>query len=170
MERKYFVERSGTLKDLLVRHSFSFLSDDAFANLVDELVERHGFVEYFLFPDPAGMLFFDADGRPTLMVVETKVGLTSQLEVAQDYNAPEALQAALRDEKVVPFFWKSGGMYTEVSLDWEQYCKPAKVCSGREDYYWALFDLPARFLNQPIYPYNDFLRDCETGAAKGAGF
>jgi hypothetical protein len=79
--------------------------------------------------------------------------------VAQDYSAPEALQAALRDEKIVPFFWKSGGMYTEVSLDWEQYCKPAQVCSGREDYYWALFDLPEKFLNQPVYPYKNFLRD-----------
>ena len=50
------------------------------------------------------------------MVIETKVGLTSHLETAQDYSAPVELQVALRDEKVVPFFWKSGGMYTEKSV------------------------------------------------------
>jgi CheY-like chemotaxis protein len=159
LEREYFVEKSGALKDLLARHSFSFLSDDTFAKLVNDLTAQYGFVEQFLFPDPAGILFLGADGKPTLMVVETLVGLTSHLEAAQDYGAPASLQAALREEKVVPFFWNSGGMYTEASVDWERYCLPARVCSGREDYYWALFDLPARFLNKPVYPYNKFLLD-----------
>jgi len=159
LQREYFVERSGTLKDLLVKHSFSFLSDEVFAELVHSLARQYGFVEHFLFPDPAGMLFFDADGNSKLMVIETKVGLTSHLETAQDYSAPVELQVALRDEKVVPFFWKSGGMYTEKSIDWQQYCLPAQVCTGRENYFWALFDLPQKFLNDPIYPYRKFMLD-----------
>lgn len=159
LEREYFVEKSGTLKDLLARHSFSFLSDDTFAQLVNSLAAQYGFVEHFLFADPAGILFLGADGKPALMVVETQAGLASHLEAAQDYGAPASLQAALREEKVVPFFWNSGGMYTEASVDWERYCLPAQVCSGREDYYWALFDLPAKFLSKPIYPYNKFLLD-----------
>ncbi|HYD81680.1 MAG TPA: response regulator [Paucimonas sp.] len=161
LEREYFVERLGTVKDLLVQHSFSFLSDEAFARLASGLAKQYGFVEHFLFPNPPGVLFFDADGKPTLMVVETKIGLVSHLEAAQDFQAPESLQTALKEERIVPFFWKSGGLYTELSEDWEQYCLPAQVCSGREDYYWALFDLPERFLSQPIYPYNGFLRDRE---------
>jgi CheY-like chemotaxis protein len=159
LERDYFIERSGTLKDLLVKHSYSFMSDDAFATLVHSLSEEYGFVEHYLFPDPSGILFFDANGQPKLMVVETKVGLTSHLETAQDYAAPIALQEALKNEKVVPFFWRSGGMYTEKSQDWEQYCLTANVCSGREDYFWALFDLPPVFLNGPVYSYNQFLQD-----------
>ncbi len=159
LEREYFVERSGTLKDLLVKHSFSFLSDEVFTRLVNSVARQYGFVEHFLFPDPAGVLFFDTDGNPTLMVVETRVGLTSHLETAQDYGAPMELQLALRDEKIVPFFWKSGGMYTEQSIDWQQYCLPAQVCAGHEDYFWALFDLPQKFLNSPIYSYRKFLLD-----------
>jgi CheY-like chemotaxis protein len=159
LEREYFVEKSGTLKDLLVKHSFSFLSDEIFAKLVNALSEQYRFVEHFLFPDPSGILFVDADGKSTLMVVETKVGLTSHLETAQDYGAPAELQAALKGEKIVPFFWASGGMYTEKSQDWEQYCLPAQICAGREDYFWALFDLPQQFLNGPVYPYNKFLTD-----------
>jgi hypothetical protein len=65
----------------------------------------------------------------------------------------------LRDALVVPFFWKSGGMYTEKSVNWEQYCRPSKVCQGRENYYWALFDLPADFLHGPVYSYARFLSD-----------
>lgn len=159
LEREYFSEKSGTLKDLLVQHSYSFLSDATFARLVDTLIERYGFVEHYLFSNPSGLLFFDGDGKSTLMVVETKVGLVSHLEAAQDYNAPAELQVLLRDERIVPFFWNSGGMYTEESHEWEQYCLPAQVCTGRENYYWALFDLPAKYLDAPVYPYNKFLED-----------
>lgn len=159
LEREYFAERSGTLKDLLVQHSFSFLSDDLFAKLVGKLAAGHGFVEHFLFADPAGILFVDANGKPTLLVVETKAGLVAHLETASDYGAPVELLNALRDGKVVPFFWKSGGMYTEKSQDWERYCLPAQVCAGRENYYWALFDLPEGFFQMPIYAYNKFLQD-----------
>lgn len=159
LQKEYFIERSGTLKDLLVQHTYSFVSDESIVKLVDSLIAQHGFVEYFLFPDPAGILFFDADGKATLMVVETRAGLISHLETAQDYDAPVELRTALRDAQVVPFFWKSGGMYTEKSLNWEQYCLPAQVCLGREPYYWALFDLPEGFLQGPIYSYNKFLSD-----------
>ena len=159
LERQYFAERSGTLKDLLIRHSFSFMSDADFAKLVRQLLDRYGFVEHFVFPDPAGILFMDGDGKPTLMVVETKAGLIAHLETAQDYGAPPELLTALREESVVPFFWKSGGMYTEKSADWQQHCVPAEVCIGRENYHWALFDLPAHFLHEQVYSYNKFLQD-----------
>jgi CheY-like chemotaxis protein len=159
LEREYFIEKSGTLKDLLVQHTYSFMSDEAMVKLVDMLIAQHGFIEYFLFPDPAGILFFDADGKASLMVVETRAGLISHLETAQDYNAPVELRESLRDALVVPFFWKSGGMYTEKSVNWQQYCLPAKICNGRENYYWALFDLPADFLHGSVYSYNKFLTD-----------
>ena len=159
LERAYFLERSGTLKDLLVKDAYSFLSDALFATLVNGLMHEHGFVEHYLFPHPTGMLFLDANGKATLMVVETKASLMAQLECAQDYAAPPELLTALRNEAVVPFFWKSGGMYTEQSLDWQAHCKPAQTCAGREDYFWAMFDLPKALLNGPVYPYKQFLRD-----------
>lgn len=168
LEREYFIEKSGTLKDLLVQHTYAFVSDEALVKLVDTLIARCGFVEYFLFPDPAGILFFDADGKPTLMVVETRAGLISHLETAQDYSAPAELTVALRDAQIVPFFWKSGGMYTEKSVDWQEYCLPAQICIGRENYYWALFDLPASFLQAPVYSYNRFMADRSTVPNKRA--
>jgi CheY-like chemotaxis protein len=159
LQREYFIEKSGTLKDLLVQHTYSFVQDEAIVKLVDTLLARHGFVEYFLFPDPAGILFFDADGKAMLMVVETRAGLISHLETAQDYDAPAVLCTALREAQVVPFFWKSGGMYTEKSIDWQQYCLPAQICAGKENFYYALFDLPEGFLQGSVYSYNKFLSD-----------
>lgn len=161
LERQYFIEKSTALHDLLAPRNFSFLRDDAFVRLVHALIARFHFVEHFLFPDPSGILFFDADGNASLMVVESRVGLASHLEAADDYGAPEALCSALREHRVVPFFWPTGGMYTEKIVNWEQYCRPARLCEGHDDYYWAFFELPAELLDGPVYGYKQFLKDRE---------
>ncbi len=159
LEHAYFSAQSHTMRDLLARHSFTFLSDPAMAVLVDQLRRQYGFVEYYLFPNPSGILFFDINGKPTLMVVETEAGLLSQMEVAQDNGAPEELVTGLADLRLLPFFADTG-MYTEaIEHDWLSYCLPAQRCAGRQDYYWALFDLPAHMLPGPVYSYADFLRD-----------
>lgn len=173
LERQYFIEKSAALHDLLAPHNFSFLLDDAVVRLLQALIARFHFVEHFVFPDPSGILFFDADGIPSLMVIESRVGLASHLEAAQAYGAPAALCSALREHRVVPFFWPSGGMYTEKIANWEQYCRPARLCEGRDDYYWAFFDLPPEMLDGPVFGYNQFLKERQHGgmpvACGGAG-
>jgi hypothetical protein len=144
---------------LLLRHSYSFLNDSAIEALVKELSSRYQFVEYYLFPNPTGLLFFDIHGKATLLVLETKTGLQAHLEVAQDYGAPPELLAALKELKLVAFFSDTGGMYTDaVGEDWLAYCLPAQVCRGRVNYYWALFDLPPQYLHGSVYSYADFLK------------
>jgi CheY-like chemotaxis protein len=160
LQKEFFHAQSLTLKDLLSRHSFTFLSDPALETLVEQLCKRHGFVEYYLFPNPTGILFFDMHGKATLMVVETEASLMSQLEVAQDYGAPLELLTGLRELRLVPFFSDSGGMYTDaLRHDWLSYCLPAQICFGAQDYYWALFDFPSHYLREPFYSLADFLRD-----------
>lgn len=160
LQKTFFIEQSHTLKDLLVRHSYTFLSDPAMGELVEQLCARYGFVEYYLFPNPVGILFLDMQGKATLMVVETESSLLSHFEVAQDQGAPLELLVALRELRIVPFFSESGGMYNEtLSHDWLSYCLPAQVCHGKQDFYWSLFDLPPHYLPEIIYSYADFLRD-----------
>lgn len=163
LQKEYFSELTKTLKDLLLRHSYSFLNDPAIEALVKELCNRYQFVEYYLFPNPTGILFFDIHGKATLMVLETKTGLQAQLEVAQDYGAPSELLAALKELKLVAFFSDTGGMYTDaVGDEWLSYCLPSQVCRGRVNYYWALFDLPPQYLHGPVYSYAEFLKKLAT--------
>lgn len=159
LQKDFFQEQTSTLKDLLSRHSYSFLTDPAMSALVEQLCSRYRFVEYYLFPNPAGILFFDAHGKATLMVIETEPGLIAHLEVAQDQGAPPELLAALRELRLVPFFFDTGGMYrNSVGQGWLAYCLPPQLCPGRQDYYWALFDLPPQYLPDPVYSYAEFLR------------
>lgn len=165
LQKTFFMEQSQTLKDLLVRHSYNFLSDPAMGLLVEQLCKRYAFVEYYLFPNPVGILFFDIQGKPTLMVVETESSLISHYEVALDQGAPMELLTALKELQIVPFFSDSSGIYNEaLSHDWLSYCLPAHICHGKQDFYWSLFDLPAHYLQAPVYSYAEFLKDQAAGA------
>ncbi len=157
LQRDFFCGQTRTLKDLLTRHSYSFLSDPAMMDVVNQLGMRHRFVEHYLFPNPPGVLFFDKQGAATLMVVETEQGLTSHYEIAADQGAPPQFLSALREKRVVPFFSDTGGIYLkEIGESWLSYCLPPQVCMGNENYYWALFDLPAHYLQGPVYSYAEF--------------
>lgn len=160
LQRDFFIGQTSTLKDLLSRHTYAFISDPAMGALVGQLCSRYRFVEYYLFPNPAGILFFDIHGKTTLMVIETKASLIVHIEVAQDQGAPPELLTALRGLRLVPFFCDTGGMYSNtISHDWLSYCLPPQICRGQQDYYWALFDLPPHYLPGPVYSYAEFLRD-----------
>lgn len=157
LQREFFLGYTRTLKDLLVRHTYSFLSDPEMEILVRDLSARYRFVEHYLFPNPPGILFLDKQGKTTLMVIETAIGLTAQYEIAEDQGAPVELLNALREHKLVPFFSDTGGMYLkEIGENWLSYCLPPQICQGATTYYWALFDLPARFLQKPVYSQDDY--------------
>jgi len=159
LQNQYFASHSRTLGELLTRHSYSFLSDPALAACVRQIAARYGFVEYYLYPNPAGILLLTAQGQATLMVIETRDGLLSQMESAEAYEAPTALTEGLREGRIVPFFWPGNGMYTPACADWEQYCLPAETCEGRQTYYYALFDLPRHLLQEPVVSQQAFLAD-----------
>jgi len=164
LQKDFFNGQTGTLKDLLSRHSYAFLMDTVMAALVAQLSSRYRFVEYYLFPNPTGVLFLDIQGKPTLMVIETKASLMAHLEIARDQGAPPDLLTALRELRVVPFFSGMGGFYREtVGNDWLSYCLPPQICRGLQDYYWALFDLPQHYLQGAVYSYAEYLRDRAAG-------
>ena len=159
LQHEYFIQQTSTLKDLLSRHSFAFISDPAMAEIAGQICSRYKFIEYYLFPNPSGILFFDIHGKPTLMVIETLASLTMHKEIAQDQNAPVELIVALQELRLVPFFSDSGGVYREtIKDDWLSYCLPPQIYRGREEYYCAFFDLPAHYLQSSIYSYAEFLQ------------
>lgn len=160
MQRAFFVDHADTLADMLALHDYSFLRCRAMGRLVQELYARHGFVEHYLYPGPAGILFFDRQGRGTLMVVETDQGMCAQYEVARDNDAPPSLLAALEERRVLPFFPPTAGdgMYsTDAGDRWHRYCAAPQICQGREKYYWALFEFPAHYLTAPHAPFDEYL-------------
>jgi CheY-like chemotaxis protein len=157
LQQQYFGELSDALRALLVLHSFSFLGDPAVASLLREVSGEHGIVEHYLYPQPSGLLLFDAAGRAKLMVIETAHGMDVHHEVARDNGAPRSLLAAIDARCIIPFFRDGDGMYADtVGERWYRYCAPAQICDGAQPYYWALFDLGASELPEPAAPFARF--------------
>lgn len=162
LQKAFFAEQSETLGDLLVLHNYQFLGDAALAAVVRELIRYHGFVEHYIFPNPAGILFFDQHGKARLMIIETEKSLRAQYEIARDSDAPPSLLAALLEQRVIPFFSDPAGdgMYNKsIGDNWYRYCCAPRVCHGAETYFWALFDLPQHYFDAPVLAYADYLRE-----------
>lgn len=160
LQQEFFAQQSETLRDLLVLHNYHFLQDPALAAVVDQLRQRHGFVEHYIFPNPTGILFFDRHGKASLMIIETEKGMRAQYEMARDSDAPPSLLAALQERRVIPYFSDpaSDGMYTkDIGDNWYRYCAAPTVCHGQESYFWALFDFPLRD-GMTVFPYAEHLR------------
>lgn len=159
LQESYFRALSGTVREILGRHSFPFLSEPATMGVLAELMARYGFVEYCLYPNPGGFLLLTARGEATLMVIETEAGLLAHCEAAAMFDAPDCLVHALQDLRVVPFFWPGNGMYVPACYDWEPYCLPASTFTGRDTYYYALFSLPRESLPPQVYDFQRFMID-----------
>ncbi|MDB5917653.1 MAG: hypothetical protein JWR40_1887 [Massilia sp.] len=168
LQQQYFADLSAALGAALAvtAHGLSFLADQAVAGLVRELSLARGFVEHYVYPQPGGLLLFDAAGRATLMVIETNQGMDTHHEVARDSGAPPSFLKAIEARCVVPFFRHGDGMYDAgtVGERWYRDCAPAQVCKGEQDYFWALFEINADELPQAAAPYARFRAD-RCGAA-----
>ncbi|MCG2582805.1 response regulator [Massilia sp. TS11] len=151
LEQRFFLDQGKVLRELLSVQFLSFVNSANVVALVDDLRARHGFVEHYVYPDPAGVLLLEANGDASLLVLQTEEGMQAHYEMACDTDAPPALVSALRDRVVVPYFYDGDGMYSRANAsDWYRYVQPARVLSGRQTWYWALFKLPARVLAQPV--------------------
>ena len=160
LQAEYFAARSDPLRDLLAVHSYRFVSDPAFCAVVREIVAREHIVEYYLFPNPSGILMYDSDGKAQLLVVETEASMKAHYEMACDNDAPESLLTALRERCIIPYFREGDGMYSQAfSQGWHKYTAPAQLCRGAQDYYWALFPLAPGELAQPAPSFAQFLRE-----------
>ncbi len=162
LQKEFFAARSDPLRDILAAHNYGFVSDPAFSELVRQIVARDHILEHYLFPNPAGILMYDSDGKAQLLVVETEASMDAHYEMACDNDAPDSLLHALRERCIIPYFRDGDGMYSRAfSSDWHRYTAPAQVCKGAQNYYWALFPLAPGELDEPAHPFAAYLRERE---------
>jgi hypothetical protein len=162
MELQYFREQSGFSQEILTKAGISYLTDDAFVDLIESLISENAFVEQYWFDCPNGILFVDCDGNCKLMVIETEVSMFAHLDNAQDAGAPMDLLEALRNFRMIPFFFEGDGNFSALHANWQSYCRPAQLCNARQKLFWALFDLPEKYRPNEIYSFNEHLQSAET--------
>jgi CheY-like chemotaxis protein len=160
LQQDYFTAQSDSMRGFLALHDYRFVIDPTVGRLVGEVCKRYQIVEHYLFPNPAGVLLFDSDGKARLLILETEHSMDSHYEVALDNNAPLSLLAALEKRRVIPHFGDGDGMYSPAfGENWHQYTQPAQVCHGTELYYWAVFEMAPGALPNGVISFRSFMRE-----------
>ncbi|HEY4373817.1 MAG TPA: response regulator [Burkholderiales bacterium] len=136
--RKYFQGQCKFAADLIRMNPGSVLNDSALEVLIEKVKAQGGFTEHYYVSNPEGFLLVRADGTASRLIIETDHSMRAHEEAAMDNGAPQSLIESLRQRRCVPYFWKSGGLYTIASLDWKSYTLPAEMYTGGETFYWAL--------------------------------
>ncbi len=168
LKQAYFLQMEAMLTDALAVGSHRFLRDPEFTRRFEELTTRLDIVEHYLYTNPEGILMLDSAATPYLLVVQTEEHLFTQYEIAYDQGAPDELLAALRSNQFVPYFWKSGGTYSEDCGDWADCIYPAEEFKGAQWCSFAVIKNPPGICLHTVMSYNEFLEELDLEVRKGA--
>jgi CheY-like chemotaxis protein len=157
MQTAYFRQVEHMMEDALDIGQLHFLRDPFFAVFFEKIRVECRAIEYYLCTSPDGVLLLDAQGGATLLLVCSEENLRVQFDVAYDNAAPADLLDALQRREVVPYFWRSRGIYTEQYANWRQHVYPAVVCNGLQRYYCARVEKPSGLLLADVLVYQEYL-------------
>ena len=161
LQGKYFQDVERTMEDALNIGPLHFLRDPFFAELFQKIRAELGIVEFYLCSSPDGILLLDGDGNSTLLLVCNDDAMRMHYEVAFDNAAPAALLNTLIAGSMVPYFWRSRGLYSPQYFDWRSYVYPALECNGLQRYRYALVKEARGLLLPPIFSYHDYLKQLD---------
>ncbi|OUL99860.1 response regulator [Variovorax sp. JS1663] len=168
IQPRYFEQMQRMLSDSLSVGSHRFLKDQNFAACFKELIKRFNIVEYYLACAPDGMLMVDATGASYLLIVQSEDQFQATHEIAYDQLAPPELLKILRSGEVVPYFWKTQGIYSPIYQDWRSYLHPATRIEGTEWYAYTVVKEPEGFNLKHVLFYADYLERLDARTLDGA--
>lgn len=167
LQEDFFCGIERMIEDTLNIGPLHFLRDPFFAELFQKICADLKVVEFYLCSSPDGILLIDGAGATTLMLVCNDETMRMHYEVAFDNAAPPALLDELTKGEVVPYFWRSRGLYSRQYSDWRNYLHPAQDCYGLQHYSYALVKEARGLLLPPVFSYHDYLRQLdEDGRAR----
>lgn len=123
---EYFQAKTLPLKLAFSLQETRFIADPEFQKIFQKIKEQKNIVEYYVNSQPPGILMFDNNGKPYMLVIYDNERIRAHYEIAEELQAPPALLAAIAHKKVLPLFPTSTGYYDIMLFqNWEKYVYPA---------------------------------------------
>lgn len=141
-QRDYIHDLFVAASDVLPLSIPTSLRDSALATLIDKLRRTQGLVEYYFTKKPLGFFFAKIDGTIKRVVIQTVSECRTQAERMEAAGAPKPLTRRVsRGEIIVdPEIDLSGLKQAD---EWMARNAHAENMPGREQRYWAVFDVTA---------------------------
>jgi len=164
MQEDYFQDIGRLMEGALNIGPLHFLRDPFFTELFRKICAELKIVEFYLCSSPDGIVLLDGDGVVTLLLVCSDETMRMHYEVAFDNAAPVELLDKLIKGTIVPYFWRSRGLYSRQYFDWPSYVHPAQECNGLQRYRYALVQENRGLMIPAVFSYHDYLKRLdETG-------
>lgn len=139
-QNKYIRDKTQILKNTLNVKAYGFLNDPAFINYFFDLLKRLEVAEYYLVNNPSGFLLFTHDGEAKRLLIMDDDEITSHVEVIADQKGPYELQQILVKREAVPYFWETGGFYTDEVKNWKTCIYPTYQLESVQNYYISIVE------------------------------
>jgi len=142
LQQQYFAQYSARLKSALAIDPPRFLTDRAVADHVAALMEREGFVEYYLSNDPPGLILLDSRGRISRLLVLDEGELRKQARRAEASGAAPAIVSGIeRGRFVACLDGDAPEDYFGETYPWREKIARARPIAGATGrYFTALWD------------------------------
>ena len=101
LQQDYFAAAARPLSGVLSQREFGYLSDPQFSRNFQQMVDQHGWVEYYLSPQPIGMLCLTADGEVTQLLVADQNLQELSYQRASGMGAPAEVLKLIRSAEVI---------------------------------------------------------------------
>tara|TARA_B100000614_G_scaffold247536_1_gene254564 strand:+ start:1498 stop:2547 length:1050 start_codon:yes stop_codon:yes gene_type:complete len=142
LQNDYFADVGESIIKCFAVSCPRFLTDEKFAAFFDGLRKEYGIEEYYFTTRPNGFIGLSVEGDVYLLIVMAEEDYQVHWEIVRDQDGPRDLMQLLEKREVVPYFWQSGGFFTEGAEDWRSHLLPASTFRGQVDYRYAVIKSP----------------------------
>lgn len=163
LQGQYFSEGSSLLVTALELGEIGLFRDPVFTEFFHGILKQHRFIEYYVLPGDRGFLLLDAQGVPSVLLLQTEEQMALHYEIALEEEAPAAFMAGVGARSVVPYCCSNDGYFRS---DARIFTYEANKLKAARDYYWALVARPPfiDFSPDRTLGYEAYLRRLDTPA------
>jgi len=145
LQGEYFQQYLARLRYTLDLDPPLFLGDPVIALYVEQLMAEERLVEYYLVDDPPGFLLLRSDGSVIRLILLDAAASARQLEFAQRFGAPEAIQQGFANGNLIGNFNGDSPAHYHggEAFPWYDYVVPATRLQGARPWLVGLVRDPA---------------------------
>ena len=150
LQQRYFATAARPLAGILAQPDLGYLSDLQFTHSFHQLAEQHNWVEYYLSPQPAGMLCLTADGQASQLLVADSQQQQLSYERASRMGAPAEVLKLIRSAEVILDLSEADSD----DFQWKENIHLSLPATESTDWRIALLDRPRGLKYDPEQLYN----------------
>ena len=150
LQQRYFVDAARPLAGVLRHADLEFLSNSQFADSFQQLHKHYDWVEYYLSPQPVGMLCLSTQGQATQLLVADQRQQQISYQRASALGAPASVLKLIHSAEVILDL----SAINDSNFQWNKNLHLSLPATGPTDWRIAVLEQPQALKYNPEQLYN----------------